>query len=111
MTKQIKSVRRAKHVRLHLKEISSRPRLSVTRSNAHIMVSLIDDTTQKTLATATDQKLKGTKTEKATAVGKAIAEATLKLSIKQVAYDRGSFRYHGRVKALAEAARAAGLDF
>lgn len=111
MIKQQPVIRRQKRVRLHIREVSTRIRLSVIRSNMHITASLIDDSKGTTLATTSDVKLKGTKTERAAMVGTAIAELGGKLKVKEVVYDRGGFRYHGRVKALAEAARAAGLAF
>lgn len=90
---------------------AARPRLSVYRSTAHIWAQVIDDNNHKTLAAANDLSLKGTKTERAIAVGTAIAKAALALKCTSVVFDRGSFRYHGRVKALAEAARVGGLKF
>lgn len=90
-----------------------RPRLVVFRSLAHIEAQLIDDTVGKTLAAANDRQLKtkGTKTEQAVAVGTAIAEHAKAKKITTVVFDRGGFQYHGRVKALADAARAGGLMF
>ena len=97
---------------------TDRPRLSVHRSSAHIYVQLIDDTSRKTLAAAStlDKELKGTlktgaDTEAAKAVGKLVAERAVKLGITDVRFDRGSLLYHGRVAALADAAREAGLKF
>jgi large subunit ribosomal protein L18 len=111
MIKQKPVIRRKRRVRLHIAEVSSRVRLSVIRSNIHITAILIDDSKGQTLATASDALLKGTKTERAAMVGTAIAKLGDKLKIKEVVYDRGGYRYHGRVKALAEAARAGGLAF
>ncbi|MEI6690507.1 MAG: 50S ribosomal protein L18 [bacterium] len=111
MTNVAKIISRQRRVRLHIKSVGSRPRLSVTRSNLHITASIIDDSKHITVTTVTDVKIKGTKTEKSIAVGKLIAEASLKSGIKQVVFDRGSYRYHGRVKALAESARSNGLEF
>jgi len=90
-----------------------RPRLSIFRSSKHIYAQLIDDTTGTTIAQVGSKKLsiEGTKTDAAAAVGKALAEAAVAKGVKQVAFDRGQFRYHGRVKALADAAREGGLDF
>lgn len=89
-----------------------RPRLSVFRSSKHIYAQIIDDSKGITLAAASSAALKtGTKTDTAAAVGKALAEAATAKGIKQVVFDRGQFRYHGRVKALADAAREGGLDF
>ncbi len=104
-----KSIRRAKRVRSHIG--GQRSRLSIYRSNAHIWAQIINDTTHSTLAAASDKTLTGTKTDRAIAVGQAVAKAALKAGITSVVFDRGSYRYHGRVKALADSARAAGLQF
>lgn len=89
-----------------------RPRLSVFRSSKHIYAQIIDDTNGTTLAAASSAKLMGgTKSENAAAVGKALAEAAAGKGVKQVVFDRGQYRFHGRVKALADAAREGGLDF
>ncbi len=106
-------------IRRRIRKVSfgteSRPRLSVFRSNKEIYAQLIDDNSGKTLAAASsrdkDIEAKGTKTEVATAVGKAIAEKAKKAGVETVAFDRGGNLYHGRVKALAEGAREAGLKF
>ena len=93
---------------------AERPRLSVFRSNKEIYAQLINDVDGKTIATASsrDKGLdKGTKTEIAAAVGKAIAEKGAKAGIEKVSFDRGGYLYHGRVKALADGAREAGLKF
>ena len=88
------------------------PRLSVNRSLRHISVQLIDDAKGHTLAQADDIQLKGmTKTEEAIEVGKSIAAKALASGVTAVRFDRGANRYHGRVAALAEAARQAGLKF
>ncbi len=89
-----------------------RPRLSVFRSNKYIYAQVIDDKNGTTLAQAGGKALvNGSKTETAAAVGKAVAEAAGQKGVKQVVFDRGGYKYHGRVKALADAAREAGLDF
>lgn len=103
--------RRAARVRHSLKSGTARPRLSVYRSTAHIWAQIIDDSRHVTLASAADNKLSGTKTEKAILVGKKIAEVAQKAGITAVVFDRGSYRYHGRIRALAEAARSSGLQF
>lgn len=90
---------------------AARPRLSIYRSTAHIWAQVIDDNAHKTIASANDTKLKGTKTERAKAVGLSIAALALAAKCDHVVFDRGSFRYHGRVKALADAAREGGLKF
>lgn len=93
-----------------------RPRLSVFRSGKQIYAQIIDDLAGKTLAAASsldkDLKVKsGANVEAATAVGKLVAERAKKAGVNKVVFDRGRFLYHGRVKALAEAAREGGLDF
>ena len=106
-------------IRRRIRKVSfgteARPRLSVFRSNKDIYAQLIDDNKGVTLAAASsrdkDVDSKGTKSEIATNVGKAIAEKALKLGVDAVAFDRGGNLYHGRVKSLAEGAREAGLKF
>jgi large subunit ribosomal protein L18 len=93
-----------------------RPRLSVHRSGKHIYAQVIDDAAGKTLASAStlDKDVRGTSganIDAATSVGKRVAEAAKLAGVTQVVFDRGGFLFHGRVKALAEAAREAGLEF
>jgi len=90
-----------------------KPRLNVFRSLSHIYVQLIDDEAGKTLASASSEeiKTKGKKSELAAEVGKLTAKKATALGIKKVVFDRGGYQYHGRVKQLADAARAAGLEF
>lgn len=93
-----------------------RPRLSLCRSNKHIAVQIIDDVKGVTIASASSQEkdlklAKGWDVGAAEKVGQAVAERAKKAGVKQVQFDRGGYRYHGRVKALADAARAGGLDF
>ena len=90
---------------------AERPRLVVFRSLKHIYAQIVDDTAQRTLMTVTDQSLSGTKTEKSVAVGKLVAEKAKASGITQVVFDRGGYQYHGRVKAVADGAREAGLEF
>ena len=87
------------------------PRLAVYRSTKHIYAQLIDDEKGITLASASSLKMKGNNTEVATKVGEEIAKEAKKLKIKKVVFDRGGYLYHGRVAALAEAARENGLKF
>ncbi len=101
-----------------IRDAHGRPRLSVFRSNRHMYAQIIDDAAGKTLVAAStvDTEIAGpggvgSDAEAAGKVGKLIAERAGKLGISQVVFDRGSFRYHGRVAALADAAREAGLDF
>lgn len=112
-------MRRSARVRRKVKAVANgRPRLSVHRSSKNIYVQIIDDAAGKTLAAASTldgdlrKSLKtGADVAAATAVGKLIAERADKAGIKDVVFDRGAFLYHGRVKALAEAAREGGLKF
>ncbi len=109
--KNERTARRARRNRSKIMGTAERPRLSVHRSLKHISAQLIDDVTGTTVAAATDRALKGAKLEKAAAVGKAIAQAAQGKGITSVVFDRGAYLYHGRVKAVAEAAREAGLQF
>jgi large subunit ribosomal protein L18 len=111
-------VRRASRVRRQIKAVANgRPRLSVHRSSKNIYAQIIDDVAGKTLASAStlDGDLKslktGADTAAAAAVGKLVAERAVKAGVKEVVFDRGAFIYHGRVKALADAAREGGLSF
>ncbi len=90
-----------------------RPRISVYRSSKHIYVQIIDDVAGKTLISVSSEQLEktGTKSDMAVAVGKKCAELALQAGLMQVVFDRSGYRYHGRIKALAEAAREAGLKF
>ncbi|GEM90288.1 MULTISPECIES: 50S ribosomal protein L18 [Oceanithermus] len=92
---------------------SGRPRLTVYRSLSHIYAQIIDDEAGQTLVASSTLALgvKGNKTEAAKQVGADIAKKAVEKGIKQVVFDRGAYKYHGRVKALAEAAREAGLEF
>lgn len=109
--------RRKRRTRAAIRErAKGRPRLSVFRSNQHIYAQIIDDVTGTTLASASsadkDLKIaKGSNKDAAAQVGKAIAEKAKKAKVSQVVFDRGGYLFHGRVKALADAAREAGLDF
>ncbi len=106
--------RRIIRVRAKVSGTSERPRLSVKRTLSHIYAQVIDDTSGKTLVAAADTELKGAKmnkTQAAEAVGKLVAEKALAKKIESVVFDRRDKQYHGRLKALAEAARAAGLKF
>ena len=111
--KIVKRIRRHTRVRSVVKGSAIRPRLAVFRSNQHIHAQLIDDNSGKTLAATSSVtiKTKGTKSEIASAVGSAIAQIAKDKKINEVVFDRGGFKYHGRVKALADAARESGLKF
>lgn len=106
--------RRTSRVRSQTKGSTERPRLSVFVSNLHIQAQIIDDAKHETLAmstTASKKAPKGTMTEKAEWVGGEIAKKAKAAKVKTVVFDRGSKLYHGRIKALAEAARKEGLEF
>jgi large subunit ribosomal protein L18 len=92
---------------------AARPRMNVFRSNSEIYVQLIDDETGKTIIAASSKEVKGKGPKKlmASEVGKLAAQKAVESGIKRVIFDRGGYQYHGRVKELAEAARAAGLEF
>ncbi|WP_293942955.1 50S ribosomal protein L18 [Sphingomonas sp.] len=109
--------RRRRRVRSALKaRASGKPRLSVHRSGRHIYAQVIDDAAGKTLASASslDKDLRGTTgatTDSAATVGKTLAERAKEAGVSRVVFDRGGFLFHGRVKALADAAREGGLEF
>ncbi|MCI4442451.1 MAG: 50S ribosomal protein L18 [Lentimicrobium sp.] len=101
-------------IRKTISGTATNPRLSVFRSNKEIYAQLIDDVNGVTLLAASSREKeieKGTNVEVATAVGKLVAEKALKAGIETVTFDRGGYLYHGRIKSLAEGARAAGLKF
>ena len=108
--------KRHERIRLTLRGSAARPRLAVFRSIDQIYAQVIDDTTGRTLAAATSlereiRSAEGTKTERARTVGRLVAERAKAAGVASVVFDRAGFRYHGRVKSLADAAREAGLDF
>jgi large subunit ribosomal protein L18 len=118
LTRRESKTRRHRRIRGKVEGSSERPRLAVFRSNEHIYVQLIDDTLQQTLVSASslepDLKTKlgsGSNCKASIEVGKLIAARSLEKGISKIVFDRGGNLYHGRVKALAEAAREAGLDF
>ena len=108
---------RARRGREKIKGVPERPRLSVFRSSKHIHAQLIEDVSGRTLvhASSVEQDLRGTSTqgkmEQAVMVGKALAERSKKLGVSKIVFDRSGYKYHGRVKQLAEAARSEGLVF
>jgi len=110
-----KRKQRKNRIRAKIKGTKDCPRLSVFRSNKYIYLQLIDDQTGQTLVAANDQELKSktkqTKTQNALATGKLLAEKAIKIKIKKAVFDRSGYRYHGRVKAVAEGAREKGLKF
>jgi large subunit ribosomal protein L18 len=112
--KTIAKARRVIRVRAKVKGSTERPRLAVRRSLSHIYAQVIDDVTGKTLVAASDKDVKTeklTKTEIATEVGKVLAERAKAKKVETVVFDRRDKRFHGRVKALADGARAGGLIF
>jgi len=111
MKKLDKRLRLKKKIRAKVVGTASRPRLAVFRSNRFIYAELIDDETGRTLLAASDLKLKGRGLLRAKEVGRRLAELAKEKKISQVVLDRGGFRYAGRVKELAEGARAGGLKF
>jgi len=115
LSKNDRRLRIKRRIRKIVSGTAEQPRLAVFRSNKEIYAQIINDATGTTLVSASskqkDIKAKGTKTEVAAIVGKAVAEKAIKAGIKSIAFDRGGYLYHGRVKALAEAAREGGLKF
>ena len=113
LQKTVKRIRRHTRIRTQVSGTASRPRLAIFRSNSNIYAQVIDDTAWKTLASTSDLKMKkeGNKVEMSKKVWAEIAKLASKLKIEEVVFDRGGFAYHGRVKALAESAREAGLKF
>ena len=112
------AARQKRHTRIRLRVAgdSARPRLAVFRSLNHIYAQIIDDASGRTLAAAStaDKELKGSKATKsadAAIVGRLVAERAKAVGVERVVFDRAGFRYHGRIKSLADAAREAGLDF
>ena len=117
-TLNVQRTRRRFRVRNHVKRVSTRPRLSVFRSRANIYAQIIDDESGKTLASASSlEKAFKSKTkyggnkDAAKLIGKLVAERAVAAGIKEVAFDRGDYKYHGRVAAVAEGAREGGLEF
>jgi large subunit ribosomal protein L18 len=108
-------LRRHRRVRGKVAGTAERPRLVVTRSNRGIVAQLVDDAAGKTLASASwlqvAKSFKGAKTAQAAEVGKLLSQRAKQAKIEQAVFDRGGYLYHGRVKALAEAAREGGLRF
>jgi len=108
-----KKIKRKLRMKGKIHGTSEKPRMNIFRSNDHVYVQLIDDVKRVTILSASDYKLKvkGTKTQISTEVGKNIAKQALKKGIKTIVFDRGGNKYHGRVKAIADGAREGGLIF
>ena len=120
MTEKAQKARERRHQRLRKRLMGTpeRPRLNVFRSDKHIYAQVIDDLAGRTVASASDIDVdvrgnigEGTKSDKAKLVGQLVAERAREAGVTMVVFDRGGYRYHGRVKALADAAREAGLVF
>ena len=114
ISNKIQTTLRRKHrVRAVVSGVAERPRLSVHVSNKHISAQIIDDTKHTTLVSVTTvgKKTTGTMTERATAIGTEVGKKAKAAKIQKVVFDRGGKLYHGRIKALADAARAEGLEF
>ncbi len=116
--KTLLKIRRKARIRSKVSGVSDRPRLAVFRSNDNIYAQVIDDTKGTTIAAADDRKIKkvsqkdmSTKMAKAYEVGQLVANMAKEKKITTVVFDRGGYKYHGRVRALADGARAAGLKF
>ena len=110
------NIRRKNRIRFKLKRISSRKRLTIFKSNNHLHVQIINDEKGITLASASSMEKslrdsKYTRKELAEKIGKEIAKRSIENGIKEVAFDKGKYKYHGIIKILAEAAREAGLNF
>ena len=116
LTKNQKRLRIKSRIRKVVSGTEARPRLAVFRSNKEIYAQVVDDVTGNTISAASSRdkdisSAKGTKSEIATLVGKSVAAKALKAGVETIAFDRGGYQYHGRVKSLAEGAREGGLKF
>ena len=116
VTKNERRLKIRRSIRKVVSGTEARPRLSVFRSNKEIYAQVVDDVTGKTIAAASSRdkdisSAKGTKSEIAALVGKAVAEKAMKAGVEAISFDRGGYLYHGRVKSLADGARQAGLKF
>jgi large subunit ribosomal protein L18 len=111
--RKVNRLKRHRRVRVHVAGTPERPRLAVFRSLNHLYAQLIDDEASRTVASAStvELKAKGNDVEAAVKVGQAIAAKAKAAGVNHVVFDRGGFLYHGRIKALADAAREAGLEF
>jgi|SRR3972149_8133995 len=118
LIKKSREIQRKRRTRVKINKTSNRPRLSVFRSNRHIFAQIIDDTKGKTMVAISDKGLtkdkkniSGTKINIADAVGLELAKKAKAKKISKVTFDKGAYKYHGRIKALAEGARKGGLEF
>lgn len=115
-TKTQHRIRRHQRVRAKIKGTAERPRVSVFKSNQHVFVQVIDDNAGKTIlsskiTSSSKSKIKDTKTELAGKIGEMLAEKIKAAGLSEIIFDRGGFKYHGRVKALAEGLRKGGIKF
>lgn len=113
-TTRVQQTRRKLRIRSHVRGTGIKPRLTVFRSNEYIYAQIIDDTIGKTLVGVSEKalgKTTGTKLEKAKILGAEIAKKAVEKKIKEVVFDKGSYKYHGRIKAVADGAREGGLQF
>ncbi len=109
VNKKDKRNRLHRKVRAKISGTDLLPRVSVYRSNVHMYAQVIDDAAGKTIFGSSDKNLKGTKSEKAYALGQLVAETIIKSGIKTALFDRGGFKYHGRIQKVAEGLRAGGV--
>jgi len=114
ITKREHRNQRHSRLRTQISGTANKPRISVFKSNRHVFIQVIDDEARRTIVSskvvaAAKTKIKGTKTEKATKIGEMIAEKMKEKGITQAVFDRGGFKYHGRVKAVAEGIRQGGI--
>jgi large subunit ribosomal protein L18 len=110
-TRAEKRYRRHLRVRKKVEGTTERPRLVVFRSLKHIYAQLVDDASMRTLMTVSDSKLEGKKMDKSSEVGKQLAARAKEAGITRVVFDRAGYKYHGRIKAVADGAREGGLEF
>jgi large subunit ribosomal protein L18 len=111
-TRNVSRSKRHERIRQKIRGTTARPRLVVFRSITHIYAQLVDDARGRTVAAASDLDAKsGSKSDRAKSAGTSLAERAKQAGVTEVVFDRGGYRYHGRVKALADAARAGGLKF
>ncbi len=103
--------KRQQSIRKRVSGTTNRPRVSINRSNKYLYCQVINDEEGKVLVGKSDKGMKGNKTETAKELGKVIAEMAIKLKVSKVVFDRSGYKYHGRVKALADSMRENGLDF
>lgn len=103
--------RRHARIRALIKGTAERPRLAVYRSNRYVSAQLIDDVTGRTVAAAHGREFHGSQSEQATSVGAMIAKKAKEVGVVEIVFDRGGYRYGGKIKTLADAARAGGLTF